>query len=82
MTFPLNKILTISAETYVKSREDSLSLYSFRGVNYTTEYKQIAYEDFAKKVPPGTEVVTDLIISSDNNWVHLSGTALKLKKKK
>jgi len=83
MVFPREKILTIDAETYMKST--NIGGYPYR-YNYVGVHADSiagnSIEDFQKKVPEGAEVVTDFkqFNAGSNFRLYLSGTALIPKK--
>ena len=82
MIFPIEKILTIDAKTYIESRERELSDYEFLGVSVSSHPEYI-FENFQKKVPDNAEVITDLsYVGAIAGWgmTYLSGTALIPKK--
>jgi hypothetical protein len=81
-TFPLEKILTVSAREYVESRVSSLFQYDMVGVHVEIggTYDQIENRDltkeerelslaeiFARKVPKNTEVVVDYTPSTSTS---------------
>lgn len=80
--FPLEKILSSSAEAYIGSRGyKKLSDYFQVGVHAlpVTDPSEDLRIYFQKAVPPGTEVVVDYIPCFHNNQNLSSGTALILK---
>src|SRR3989344_4941972 len=78
-TFPLEKILTITATEYVGSQNKSLGNYNFVGV-HVASYK---IEDFTKQIPKNVEVVVAYRFESrDSSFSQHYGTALIPKKEK
>ncbi len=69
MSFPLDKILNIGLDDYLKTRAKTGSEYEMRGVHLSKFYWRGDYyesssrvpikEDFAERVPEGTEVVVN-----------------------
>ena len=66
MTFPLDKILTMSAKDYVGS-SDVRDSYDVKGVHFNGLYSndnirsvEMSLDIFAKKVPKNAEIITDL----------------------
>lgn len=82
--FPLEKILTVDAETYCKSVGKELSDYSLRGVHVSAGFKEELHEVFANAVPTDAEVAVDYkpLVRMTTNKIccykekYASGTAL------
>jgi len=76
MTFPIEKILTVTAGDYVKSVGKELKDYKLVGVNY---YSDAAYPkvnvEFSSEVPKNAEAVTDYKFFMAG-YTLVSGTAL------
>ena len=58
MTINLNKILTVSADEYLRCVHKNISEYDLRGVHQSVEDNKI--QNFAKAVPYESEIVTSL----------------------
>jgi hypothetical protein len=82
--FPLEKILTVRAETYVASKGKELKDFDMVGVHDDmVEHKHTTtFYAFQKAVPKEAEVVTDLQKEYDGGMgeIKYSGTALIPKK--
>jgi hypothetical protein len=96
MTFPLEKILTVSAGDWIETqtRRGSTTLKNYKMVGVHIEYteKRALFEifdpivpEFAKAVPKNTVVVVNYSFSISGEYgesIVASGTALIPKKKK
>jgi len=96
--FSLDKILTISAETYIKPKVNLRKYYKVKEVTlsktYTGDKLKNVLRDFSEMVPEGTEVIVNKQTTSSpvpqspiekrqgQVYVYITGTALIPKKKK
>ena len=80
MNFPLEKILTISAQEYAGPNNAVRDLYELAGVHCEGISPLSYIDDFAKNIPAGTEVVVGYRIlgvgKGDYPRTFQSGTAL------
>jgi hypothetical protein len=84
MAFPLEKILTVDADTYCRSVKKDISDYELRGVNVANEFEDedltSLHDAFAESVPESAEVVVEYRFTTalGDKYVdsYASGTAL------